>query len=171
MGKKFLIADPHFGDERIRKYENRPFEDVAQMDAALIANWNSVVTDADAVYVLGDFGAEGYEAEILSALKGEKYLIKGNHDQKSNEEYRQFGFKEVYDYPVIMDSFWILSHDALYVNSNMPYANLFGHVHNSPVVRDYSSQHYCVSVERIKYTPIDFAQVQQIIKQAAVAEG
>ena len=61
MCKRFLIADPHFGDERIRRYENRPYANTAQMDAALMANWNRVVSDGDAVYVLGDFGAEGYE--------------------------------------------------------------------------------------------------------------
>ena len=72
MSKVFFIADTHFGDERIRKYENRPFENVAQMDAALISKWNETVSEDDVVYVLGDFGAGGYEQEVLSKLKGEK---------------------------------------------------------------------------------------------------
>ena len=168
--KTFLIADTHFGDERIRKYENRPFDDVKQMDAELISRWNEVVSSSDQVYVLGDFGADGYEQEVLTQLNGEKYLIKGNHDQKSNEEYRKCGFREVYDHPIIVDNFWIMSHDALYVNENMPYANLFGHVHNSPIVKDYSSQHYCVCVERIDYTPIDFALVKKTIAQGGKTE-
>lgn len=165
LEKTFLIADTHFGDERIRRYENRPFDNVNQMDAELISRWNEVVSPGDQVYVLGDFGADGYEQEILAQLNGEKYLIKGNHDQKSNEEYRKFGFREVYDHPIIVDNFWILSHDALYINENMPYANLFGHVHNSPIVKDYSSQHYCVCVERVDYTPIDFDRVKKTITQ------
>ena len=160
MAKTFFIADPHFGDDRIRRYENRPFETVAQMDACLIERWNLVVSPEDQVYVLGDFGGEGGEAEILSLLNGTKFLVKGNHDTKSNAEYRRCGFQEVYDHPIIVEGFWILSHDALYVNSNMPYANLFGHVHNSPVVRDYSAQHFCVSAERIDYSPIDFETVK-----------
>lgn len=170
MGKRFLIADTHFGDESIRKYENRPFKDVVQMDIQLINGWNTEVSDGDEVYVVGDFGANGYEETILSKLNGTKYLIKGNHDLKSNEEYRRFGFAEVYDYPIILDGFWILSHDALYVNTNMPYANIFGHVHNNPIFKDYSSQHYCVCVERINYTPIDFDVVKQRIREA-VASG
>ena len=89
--------------------------------------------------------------EILSKLNGTKHLIKGNHDVKSNEYYRAAGFKEVYDLPVLFKNFWILSHDAIYVNQNMPYANLFGHVHNNPIIKDYSSQHFCVSVERIRF--------------------
>lgn len=165
MGKTYFIADTHFGDSAILRYENRPFENVSHMDNELISRWNSVVSDEDCVYVLGDFGADGYETEVISALKGKKYLIKGNHDVKSNDYYRKAGFEEVYDHPIILDNFWILSHDAVYVNINMPYANLFGHVHNSPVVKDYSDQHFCVSVERIDYTPVCFERVKQIVKE------
>lgn len=41
--KIFLIADTHFGDEGMRKYENRPFADVADMDEELVSRWNEVV--------------------------------------------------------------------------------------------------------------------------------
>lgn len=166
MNKIFFIADTHFGDDNIRRYENRPFDSVEQMDAVLIKNWNSAVSENDTVYVLGDFGAAGCEKEILSELNGTKYLIKGNHDIRSNSEYRDAGFEEVYDMPVLFKNFWILSHDAIYVNSNMPYANLFGHVHNSPIIKDFSSQHFCVCVERINYTPVDFEEIIKKIKES-----
>jgi calcineurin-like phosphoesterase family protein len=166
MGKIYFIADTHFGDERILRYENRPFDNAEEMDRELIQRWNAKVNAEDTVYVLGDFGAVGYESDVLSKLNGKKYLVKGNHDTASNEEYRRYGFCEVYDRPVIIDGFWILSHDALYVNENMPYANLFGHVHGSPIFKDYSKQHYCVSVERIDYSPIDFDEIKKAISQA-----
>lgn len=73
-----------------------------------------------------------------------------------NWEYRKSGFEEVYDYPIIYENFWILSHETMYINQNMPYANLFGHVHQSPQYTTYSKQHYCVTVERIGYTPVVF---------------
>ena len=161
----FFIADIHFGDDRIRRYENRPFSAVSIMDESLISNWNNAVKADDTVYVLGDFGAETYESTVLRKLNGKKYLIKGNHDMNSNEYYRNAGFSEVYDYPILYNNFWILSHDAIYVNSNMPYANIFGHVHNNPIVKDYSSQHYCVSVERINYTPISFDEIAEKVIQ------
>lgn len=155
----YFIADTHFGEENIMRYENRPFENAAEMDNAIISNWNKMVKEEDEVYVLGDLGADGQEASLLSQLKGKKYLIKGNHDTQSNEYYRKVGFQEVYDYPIILKEFWILSHEPLYVNVNMPYANLFGHVHNSPIFKTYSRQHYCVSVERINYEPIAFEEI------------
>jgi len=173
----YFIADTHFSDDAIRRYENRPYGDVRKMNESMIENWNSVVADEDEVYVLGDFGALSDSKEecdglgtkeisrnILAALKGTKYLVKGNHDTESNEYYRQAGFAEVYDKPVILEEFWILSHEPLYVCENMPYANLFGHVHNSPLYKDYSRQHYCVSVERIGYQPISFAEVAACVK-------
>lgn len=165
MRKTYLIADTHFGEDNIRRYENRPFDNASQMDDELIHRWNEVVDSTDTIFLLGDFGADGYEAEILTKLNGKKILLKGNHDTKSNEEYRRFGFAEVYDFPIIVDGFWILSHDALYINENMPYANLFGHVHNSPMIKDYSKQHYCVSAERINYTPIDFDEIKKRIRE------
>lgn len=129
------------------------------MDKELICRWNNAVNKEDDVYVLGDFGAEEKEEFILNQLNGKKYLIKGNHDVKPNQYYRDFGFEEVYDHPIIIKDFWILSHEPLYVNRNMPYANLFGHVHDSPIIKTYSNQHYCVSVERVKYTPISFDDI------------
>lgn len=152
----YFIADTHFGDERIRRYENRPFTDASAMDQELIRRWNRTVSAADTVYVLGDWGSLS-----PALLNGTKYLLKGNHDTLTNQAYRDMGFAEVYDLPVILESFWILSHEPLYVCENMPYANLFGHVHASPLYRTFSRQHYCVSAERIDYTPISFAAIQK----------
>ena len=164
MEEIYFIADTHFGDDNIRRYENRPFENTVQMEQEIIKRWNNVVKDTDRVYVLGDFGADKYEKDLLNKLNGKIYLVKGNHDEYSNDYYRNAGFIEVYDLPVILGDFWILSHEPLYVNSNMPYANIFGHVHNSPIYKTYSSQHYCVSAERIDYTPVSMKQIMKKVK-------
>lgn len=161
----FFVADTHFSEENIMRYENRPFQDIQEMNDTMITRWNQVVKEEDCVYVLGDFGADKQETTILHQLKGRKYLIKGNHDVYSNEYYRSVGFEEVYDYPIIVEGFWILSHEPLYVNENMPYANLFGHVHGSPLFKTYSKQHYCVSVERTEYAPIAFETIVQKVKR------
>lgn len=161
----YFIADTHFGEQNIINYENRPFETVEEMNQAMIAGWNACVQSEDVIYVLGDFGAQGREAELLKQLQGRKYLVKGNHDTPSNEYYRNAGFEEVYDQPIILKNFWILSHEPLYVNENMPYANLFGHVHNSPLFKDYSKQHFCVSVERIGYRPIAFEEIVKRVQE------
>ena len=161
MRRTFFIADLHFDDDNIRRYENRPFDTVDEMNQALIDHWNAVVTEEDAVYLLGDVGS----CEYIAELKGKKYLVKGNHDTGDNAYYRGMGFAEVYDLPVIYEDFWILSHEPLYVNENMPYANLFGHVHSNPNYASVSRQGICVSAERIGYTPIEFGEVKRRIAE------
>ena len=157
----FFIADTHFDDDNIRRYENRPFADVSQMNQAIMANWNRVVGSSDMVYFLGDIG----QIEWIKQLNGIKYLVKGNHDTECNAFYRENGFAEVYDIPIIYDGFWLLSHEPLYVNRNMPYANIFGHIHDNPAYKTVSSRSYCVSVERIHYTPIALSEIQSAILQ------
>lgn len=163
MKKIYFIADTHFGDERILRYENRPFKSVDEMNSEIIKRWNECVQDEDTVYLLGDVGDEAF----VKDLSGKKFLVKGNHDTKSNEFYRNSFFCEVYDLPVIFENFWLLSHEPLYVCENMPYANIFGHVHKNPIYKDFSHQSFCVSVERINYTPISF----EAIKKAVAGEN
>ena len=123
----FLIADTHFGDENIRLYEERPFPETDTMDLEMIRRWNSVVSDHDLVYHLGDFCSGGPDRcrELLSQLKGRKFLVMGNHDSYlSPQQWRDLGFEECYDLPVILKDFFILSHTPLYITRSMPYANL-----------------------------------------------
>lgn len=159
----FFIADTHFGSESIIRYENRPFKTIDEMDECLIEKWNSVVTEADTVYVLGDFSV--YEdikkdEEILSRLQGTKILIMGNHDtHRTPAQWREAGFAECSRWPILYKNFFLLSHEPLYMNSNMPYVNIYGHVHGNASYRTFSPQSACVSVERLAYTPIRFAAV------------
>lgn len=172
MAKDYFIADLHFGGEAIRRYENRPFASVEEMDAALIENWNRTVTDADTVYVLGDFSDYGdAEAEraVLNRLKGTKILIMGNHDRfRTPKAWRELGFTECSNWPILYKEFFLLSHEPLYINSNMPYANFFGHVHANPSYKDVCRQSVCVSAERTGYTPEAFECLYERMKEKEV---
>lgn len=148
--KVWFIADTHFGDNDIRLYENRPFASTEEMDDAMVSNWNACVSDEDVVYHLGDVG----DLTRVSALKGHKFLILGNHDTDAEEAYIQAGFEKVYDCPIIVKEYFMLSHAPLYVTRSMPYANLFGHVHGNPQYKTASERSFCVSVERTEYRPI-----------------
>lgn len=159
--KTFFIADTHFDDENILIYENRPFASAREMNEAIIRNWNQKVTGEDTVFLVGDVGNASY----VNLLNGHKRLIKGNHDVESNDYYRSVGFEEVYDLPVIYEGFFIISHEPLYVNTNMPYANIFGHVHANPNYCASSSHGVCVSVERTGYAPIDLAEIRKLITE------
>lgn len=177
MSKTFLIADLHFGDQGIIRYEKRPFSTVEEMDRTLIANWNETVSEEDTVFVLGDFsrygeldGNEEEDRSILAKLKGRKILILGNHDRhRSCAKWRELGFDECVEWPIVYKEFFLLSHEPLYLNSNMPYANFFGHVHGNPMYTTVSKQSFCLSVERIDYRPITFEEAWERCKACGEA--
>lgn len=166
---EYFIADTHFGDKSIIQIENRPFKNVEEMDECLIANWNTIVNPEDTVFVLGDFvGASEIELSdsirIVNELNGNKIFVLGNHDGSIFYLLRSNGYM-VSPWPIIIHDFWILSHEPMYMNSNMPYANIFGHVHNNPMYKTVSSHSFCVSVERINYAPISFEEIKRQMQE------
>lgn len=80
--RKWFTADMHFGHENIIRYCGRPFASAAEMNAAIIDNWNRVVDARDDVYVLGDvaLGRLSETLPLVRRLAGRKILIPGNHD-------------------------------------------------------------------------------------------
>lgn len=81
--RDFYISDWHYGHANVIAFDNRPFKSLLEMDEALVDRWNAVVSPGDTVYVLGDmFWCKAQDAiPILRSLKGQKFLIKGNHDR------------------------------------------------------------------------------------------
>ena len=165
MSEIFMISDTHFGDNgAILRYEGRPFKNGPEMDGTLIANWNRTVKKEDVVYHLGDVAwnmdKEALKA-LISGLNGRKILVMGNHDRNFTvREWMETGFEEVYSRPVVLEGFFMLSHEPMYVNSYSPYGNIFGHVHGNPMYRDKSSHSFCACVERIGYTPVQFEKIK-----------
>ena len=169
--KIFLIGDCHFGHRNIIKYCNRPFKDVADMTEKLIKNWNSIVGKNDIVYVVGDFALCGKQKiiEIGNRLNGRKRLILGNHDSASIVTYHEAGFEFVYNHSIVLDNFYIISHIPMVgISVNAPFANIFAHVHDDPTYKDCSCRSFCVSAERINYTPILFEDIKALIKAQEV---
>lgn len=154
----YFIADTHFGDRDIIDCCHRPFSGLIEHNDTLVANWNKTAKDDDEIYLLGDVGS----TRFISQLNGIKYLVRGNHDTLDEEEYIKAGFKKVYDHPIILDDWYILSHKPLeYLSPFGPYVNIFGHVHNSATSVELNSYCRCVCVERIDYRPISFDYVKR----------
>jgi len=81
----FVTGCTHFGHANIIKLTGRPFDNVADMDRALIENWNAVVKPEDTVYHLGDFAyrsSKDVESAYVSKLNGRLVRVQGNHDPK-----------------------------------------------------------------------------------------
>ena len=65
-------------------------------------------------------------------------------------------------YPIIYEKFWMLSHEPLYVNKNMPYCNIHGHIHS---LKCDSKHYFNVSVECINYKPINFEKIKKLVTE------
>jgi calcineurin-like phosphoesterase family protein len=157
--KIWIISDTHFNHINIIKYCNRPFNTVEEMNDTLIKNWNKNILKKDLVYHLGDFSFYNNDSssKILKKLNGRKRLILGNHDIESNNYYRKIGFEEVYEFPIILSEFYILSHKPIYLNNTMPYINIHGHIHSNEIIcfdKDNKNHYFNACVENNNYSPI-----------------
>ena len=134
MSKNFYIADTHFGHENVIRFDNRPFNNIEEHDEALIANWNSVVTNEDHVYVLGDFAFKNATdvSQYTESLNGHLHLIRGNHDKRTNEY--ESCFETVDDILTVTDVLGGAKRKVVLCHYWMPFVGqkkimLYGHTH------------------------------------------
>jgi calcineurin-like phosphoesterase family protein len=137
MPEIWFASDYHFGHKNILTYEAlyRPFKTVEEMNEHLINKWNSVVSDQDIVYFLGDFAFGKHNLNIAGLLKGKKRLIMGNHDSYPSRDYlvyfdKLYGIKywerciltHIPVHPAQLNDRWVL--------------NVHGHLHSKYMMRN-----------------------------------
>jgi calcineurin-like phosphoesterase family protein len=179
MSETFLVSDTHFSHRGIVQFlrpdgsKERPWDNIEEMDEALVANWNSVVRPKDKIYHLGDVVINRSALPILARLNGEKILVKGNHDVFRIEEYTPY-FKDVRGSATLND--YVMTHIPIHTSAIERWkGNIHGHLHSGRVVkvvqrvrdRDEWEQtiidpsYLCVSVEQINYTPISLDEAMK----------
>lgn len=132
----FFTSDLHFGHAKILEFTPRPWETVEDMDEGLIEEWNGVVKPADRVFVVGDFSfRNGKDTDtILSRLKGQKFLVQGNHDHsKTIAATQRWGWVRQRDTHRIGEDRIVLDHFPMlsWLNMSRGYYHLHGHSHGS----------------------------------------
>lgn len=78
----FVTSDLHFNHDRGFVYAPRGFDNVHDMNEAIVQRWNSVISPEDEVYLLGDvmLGDSTVGMSYLLRLNGKIHIILGNHD-------------------------------------------------------------------------------------------
>lgn len=169
--KTFLISDTHFGHQGVCNFlrddntKLRPWNDAESMDEDLVKNWNEVVGVNDKVYHLGDVVINRKALKTLNRLNGRKVLIKGNHDIFNLDDYLPY-FHDIRGYHVLDNI--LLSHVPVHTcNLYRWNCNVHGHLHHRRVLDQdkIDSRYYNVSVECIDYTPIEFSDLKNKIKE------
>lgn len=136
MSKKFYISDWHYNHENVLHFDHRPFKTVEEMNNELIRRWNSVVSNGDIVYILGDmfWCVPKIAAPVLKQLNGQKFLVRGNHDRWHDAEFDKL-FVKIDEYMEIKDGDKniVLCHYPIpcFKNHFYGWVHLYGHVHNS----------------------------------------
>ena len=87
----FFTADWHFNHDRDFVYKLRGFDNVEQMNEAIIERHNKRVDLLDTVYVLGDLclgGADSLDRnkQLIEQMNGWLTIILGNHDTPARIE-------------------------------------------------------------------------------------
>lgn len=167
----YFISDPHFGHENILKMCQRPFENVEEMNEAMIDAWNQRVTGNDTVFILGDLFYRCPDPEpILQRLKGKKRLIIGNHDSSwmDNVDLSRY-FVSVDPFLEITDgvrAITLCHYPLLTWKHKLRTYMVHGHIHN-----DTTSDFFPLLVARERvlnagvevngYRPVTFEELQQ----------
>jgi calcineurin-like phosphoesterase family protein len=156
----YFYADPHFNHGNIIKYCDRPFENVHLMNEHLIKEYNRIVQDDDIVYFLGDIGINkrGSLVHCIERLKGNKILIRGNHDQCGYQTYIKMGFAAVLaDATIKVGSRYIkLTHLPVYDIG----WNFCGHIHTN-----WKTDNKCINcgVDQWDFKPVVVQKLVQMM--------
>lgn len=185
---KYYSSDEHFFHDKIRGYSGRPYSSVEEMNEALIANHNSIVSKDDEVIHLGDFSMKHDVVKpTLEQLNGTHILIPGNHDRchpchKNHKEYVKkyldYGFKEIiveqtlelegiglvkFNHLPYNDPGWNDTRYSQFKPKNTGEKYLFhGHVHNSWKMRDNMLN---LGVDVWDYKPVSLDQIIEFLNK------
>lgn len=92
MSNTFFTSDTHFSHKHILDFQGktRLGDTVEAMDELLVEMWNSMVSNGDTVYHMGDVGLCNTQRllDLLRRLNGDIILVAGNHDNKFATERR-----------------------------------------------------------------------------------
>jgi calcineurin-like phosphoesterase family protein len=157
----WFTSDLHLNHSNIIKFCNRPFDNVEEMNEALIDNFNDCVSKNDTVYILGDFcfNATLFE-KYIKRLKGQKHFIIGNHDPKNVKNKLSKYFVSVSDIKqitidknkIILCHFPLREWNAKFHGS----WHLHGHTHGKVHWRENNENCCDVGVDACEYKPISY---------------
>jgi calcineurin-like phosphoesterase family protein len=157
----YIISDTHLGHDNIRKHCERP----ENHDFVIYDNWKKIVGPRDIILHLGDLTVwygmkQAMWEEACKALPGRKWMIKGNHDNRSDEFYEKLGFKIISPFTAKIGIFKIhFSHYPVDEKTEDFDFNFHGHIHNNVKDAKQMEWHRNVSIEMMNYRPVEIGDV------------
>ena len=165
----WIISDTHFYHNNIVKYCYRPGwnkygnHDYTWHNNLMESNWVNRVGENDSILHLGDVAFSVKKkrdaiAALFASLPGDKYLIKGNHDNAPNEWYEEIGF-------TVLDPFFTMHNGYKVYFTHYPMVKLYpeqinihGHVHNNSV-DCMTKAHKNISADVMAFAPVPMQDI------------
>jgi len=175
----WFTSDSHFNHQKIISYSHRPFASLAEMELAMISNWNECVSRGDLVYHLGDFaltwGNRDVEVidELLAKLNGTKILISGNHDRKEvTENKRWASVHQLQEIKVDRNGETkqriVLCHYPLRVWNRMHHGAWMLHGHSHGSLEDVGGKSMDVGVDCRNFRPVSIDEVANFMEKREI---
>lgn len=170
----YVTSDLHFGHSREFIWGARGYKSVEEMNKIQIEKFNSVVTDEDEVWILGDLVLGDIDGglELLKQLKGKIHVCLGNHDSARREQaYRDMGWDVQlcarFKYKKI--SFYLSHYPTMTHNLDekelwQVVVNLYGHTHQTSNFYHDDPWMYHVGVDSHDGYPVSMDQVLEDIR-------
>jgi len=156
----FIISDNHHGHSKMLEYCGRP----ENFDELILKNCLRLLKHDDLLINLGDVcigDSEKLHNKYILPLPCKKWLVRGNHDHKSNNFYLSHGWDFIAR--EFTDTYFgkrILFSHTPQDNGNYDY-NVFGHFHNGDIKnqepylkRRLTEKHKCFVLENLNYEPV-----------------
>ena len=161
----WITTDTHFGHDKLMEYLNRPkgFEDL------ILRRHQNTIKQGDVLIHLGDIcigNDKHWHAQFMKCLPSVKrWLIRGNHDKKTNHWYLNHGW----DFVATTIQMRVYGLDILFSHIPQPDSgydiNIHGHSHNNDHHRHEpelkavkSSKHRLVFLEH-HYAPVNLRRL------------
>lgn len=163
----YVTSDLHLFHKNMLNWDmpyRNIFSNIHEMHEKIISNWNSIISEKDIVYILGDVCMRNGKlaVNILERLKGRKRLIIGNHDKykELKKFYDQFEFVDFYEeinylyndkyYHIIMFHYPIMQWNRKHYGSILCY----GHTHSNKQIITNRSIDVGLDTEIAKFYPV-----------------
>lgn len=174
----YLTSDWHINHDKEFIYEKRGFSNVNEMNDKIIENYNSIITNQDTVYMLGDLCLGTLdklkESNYLENLNGNIKFIIGNHDSDEKINY----YKQIKNIEIIGYATYLKYKKYRFYLSHYPtitsYAddkklkskvlNLYGHTHQTEKFYNNNYTMFHVGVDSNNLFPINIDDIIEEIK-------
>lgn len=155
----YITSDLHFYHKNIIKYcpkFRKDFQTLEEMNEHILSQIDelpagSILINNGDLYLNSSKSFEDIKP-IIDRMKSnnkELWIIMGNHDREmarymkhapskaSREILYKLGFDRVYEFPILIEEKYLLSHEPVYLHPNSNIINVYGHTHDLAVDEDY----------------------------------